>query len=265
MAVIDGSRGTVAGDEEDAGFRGSRGPRPPVSRRHEPRHMNRLRAPGVPRRLCRLVWLPYSASWQPRLPDPSYASPALVWCLRTRAAPPSRRFLPSIVISSCGGQAPGRGHWSRGAMTHDKIRAAARKRMAETGEPYAAARREVIKNYQETGAGAPSSTTKWFAISYNDMGPVSLWTDRLLGGGPGRGGVELDPAELRVRMADFHLDVPRGSVRSAARSDHQTRGTIGVHSSRGSWLVTARMRAWSSSSSIRPAIRGGNSVRFFSR
>jgi hypothetical protein len=72
-------------------------------------------------------------------------------------------------------------------MTHDKIRAAARKRMAETGEPYAAARREVIKNYQETGAGAPSSTTKWFAISYNDMGPVSLWTDRLLGGGPGRG------------------------------------------------------------------------------
>ena len=33
-------------------------------------------------------------------------------------------------------------------MSHDKIRAAARKRMAETGEPYATARREVIKNYQ---------------------------------------------------------------------------------------------------------------------
>jgi hypothetical protein len=28
--------------------------------------------------LCRLVWLAYSACWQPRLPDPSYASPALV-------------------------------------------------------------------------------------------------------------------------------------------------------------------------------------------
>ena len=29
-------------------------------------------------------------------------------------------------------------------MSHDKIKAAARKRMAETGEPYATARREVI-------------------------------------------------------------------------------------------------------------------------
>jgi hypothetical protein len=29
-------------------------------------------------RLCRLVWLAYPATWQPRLPDPSYASPALV-------------------------------------------------------------------------------------------------------------------------------------------------------------------------------------------
>jgi hypothetical protein len=122
-------------------------------------------------------------------------------------------------------------------MTHDKIRAAARKRMAETGEPYATARREVIKDYQETGAGAPSPTAKWFAISYSDMGPVSLWSERRHGGGPGRGGVEVDPDVLRVRMAGFHLDVPRGSVRSAARSDHQTRGTIGVHSRRGRWLV----------------------------
>jgi hypothetical protein len=38
-------------------------------------------------------------------------------------------------------------------------------------------------------------------------------------------------------MADFHLDIPRGSVRSAARSEHQTRGTIGVHGRRGRWLV----------------------------
>jgi hypothetical protein len=122
-------------------------------------------------------------------------------------------------------------------MTHDKIRAAARKRMAETGEPYATARREVIKNHQDTGAGAPSSTAKWFAISYSDMGPVSLWSEKRHGGGPGRGGVEVDPAALRVRMAGFHLDIPRDSVRSAARSDHQTRGTIGVHSRRGTWLV----------------------------
>ena len=121
-------------------------------------------------------------------------------------------------------------------MSHDKIRAAARKRMAETGEPYATARREAIKNYQGAGA-ASSSSARWFAIDYSDMDRVSRWTDTLLGGGPGRGGVEVDSAVLRVRMADFHLDIPRGSVRSAARSEHQTRGTIGVHGRRGRWLV----------------------------
>ena len=122
-------------------------------------------------------------------------------------------------------------------MTHDKIRAAARKRMAETGEPYATARREVIKNYQETGAGASSCSAAWFAISYSDMDRVSLWMDTRMGGGPGRGGVEVDSTVLRVRMADFHLDIPRVSVRSAGRSEHQTRGTIGVHGRRGRWLV----------------------------
>jgi hypothetical protein len=66
-------------------------------------------------------------------------------------------------------------------MTHDKIRAAARKRMAETGEPYAAARREVIKNHQETGPGAPSSSAKWFAISYRP-GERSEFTPAEAGG-----------------------------------------------------------------------------------
>jgi hypothetical protein len=122
-------------------------------------------------------------------------------------------------------------------MSHDKIRAAARKRMAETGEPYNTARRGVIKNHQAAGAGTSSSSARWFAIDYSDMDRVSLWMDTRLGGGPGRGGVEVDSAVLRVRMADFHLDIPRGSVRSAARSEHQTRGTIGVHAHRGTWLV----------------------------
>ena len=122
-------------------------------------------------------------------------------------------------------------------MSHDKIKAAARKRMAETGEPYATARREVIKNYQQAGAGASSSSASWFALDYSDMGRVSLWDATRRGGGPGRGGVEVDSALLRVRVPDFHLDIPRGSVRSAARSQRQTRGTIGVHGRRGSWLV----------------------------
>ena len=103
-------------------------------------------------------------------------------------------------------------------MSHDKIRAAARKRMAETGEPYATARREVIKNYQDAGAGpgaAPSSGARWFAFDYSDTGRVSLWTDTLLGGGRGHGGVELNSTVLRVLVPGFHLDIPRASVRSA--------------------------------------------------
>jgi len=128
-------------------------------------------------------------------------------------------------------------------MSHDKIRAAARKRMAETGEPYATARREVVKNYQETGAGAGAgpeaaapSTARWFAIDYRDMGPVSLWTDTRRGGGPGRGGVVLNSTALRVLVPGFRLDIPRASVRSATRSALRTR-SIGVHGGHGRWLV----------------------------
>ena len=125
-------------------------------------------------------------------------------------------------------------------MSHDKIKAAARKRMAETGEPYATARRKVIKKHQQAGdvPGAASSPgARFFAIDYSDMGRVSLWTETRLGGGPGRGGVEVASTVLRVRMADFHLDIPRSSVRSAARSARSVRGTIGVHGGRGRWLV----------------------------
>ncbi len=124
-------------------------------------------------------------------------------------------------------------------MSHDKIKAAARKRMAETGEPYATARREVIKDYQQAGAGASSSSSAWFAIDYSDMGRASLRASRLQDQDQdqGRGGVEVDSTMLRVRMARFHLDIPRSSVRSAIRSTRQTRGTIGVHGGRGRWLV----------------------------
>jgi hypothetical protein len=40
-------------------------------------------------------------------------------------------------------------------MPHDKIRAAARKRMAQTGEPYTVARRAVVSEHQAAGAGDP--------------------------------------------------------------------------------------------------------------
>ncbi len=122
-------------------------------------------------------------------------------------------------------------------MAHDKIKAAARSRMAETGESYAAARREVIREFRAAGSNDPAGEPERFAISYDDMGPISTWADTLLGGGPARGRIEVDAGELRLRMADFKVDVPRASVRRAARSSHRTRGTIGVHAKGGSWLA----------------------------
>jgi hypothetical protein len=122
-------------------------------------------------------------------------------------------------------------------MAHDKIKAAARRRMAQTGESYAAARRQVIREFQAARSSDPARGPLWFAISYDDMGPISTWTDTLLGGGPAGGRIEIDAGELRLRMADFKVDVPRASVRRAARSALQTRGTIGVHAKGGRWLA----------------------------
>ena len=122
-------------------------------------------------------------------------------------------------------------------MAHDKIKAAARRRMAETGESYAAARREVIREFRAAGNSNPAGEPERFAISYDGMGPVSAWTDTLLGGGPAGWRVEVDAAELRLRMADFKVGVPRTSVRRVARSSRRVRGTIGVHSRGGSWLA----------------------------
>jgi len=130
-------------------------------------------------------------------------------------------------------------------MSHDKIKAAARRRMAETGESYAAARRAVIREFQAevrvaseaTGHSDPAGPPEWFAISYDDMGPLSTWADTLMGGGPAGGRIEIGADELRLRMADFKVDVPRASVRRVGRSAHRTRGTIGVHRKGGSWLA----------------------------
>jgi hypothetical protein len=125
-------------------------------------------------------------------------------------------------------------------MSHDKIRSAARKRMAETGESYAAARRAVIGEHQAAGGQSPSPGAKWFAISYSDawQGRLSAWLDtHLFGEGPGVSGVEIDTGEIRVRMASFKLDIPRSSVRSVRRSQAKVGRTAGVHARHGRWLV----------------------------
>ena len=60
----------------------------------------------------------------------------------------------------------------------------------------------------------------------------------LFGMGPGRAGVEVGPDMIRVRgLTNFRLDIPRASVRSVARSQFPTKGTIGVHEIDGHWLV----------------------------
>jgi hypothetical protein len=119
---------------------------------------------------------------------------------------------PAKVLLGLSGSVtpPGPGHRAEDTMSHDKIRAATRQRMAETGEPYATARRAVIRDYQ---------------------------LDTLLGSGPGSSGVAVDSGELRVRMGDFKLSVPRSSVRYAGRSRASTHGSTGVHGGRGRWLV----------------------------
>ena len=141
-------------------------------------------------------------------------------------------------------------------MSHDKISAAARRRMAETGEPYAAARRAVIREHQadaEVGAGARDGVgvgdgagdgaapePRWFAISYRERGldRMTAWLDTLLfRSGPGVAGAEIGTTEIRVRMGSFRLDIPRSSVRAVWRSHADVHGTTGVHGGRGRWLV----------------------------
>jgi hypothetical protein len=125
-------------------------------------------------------------------------------------------------------------------MSHDKIKAAARERMARTGESYAAARRAVIREHQAADGDIPAPGARWFAISYSDT-----WTGRLsdsldrffFHAGRGVSGVEVGAGEIRVRMGSFKLDIPRSSIRSVQRSPARVGGTAGVHGSRGRWLV----------------------------
>ena len=124
-------------------------------------------------------------------------------------------------------------------MSHDKIRAATRKRMAETGESYAAARREVIREHRAAGGEGPRPGTQWFAIGYSRAwtGRTTAWLDTLLGGGPGKSGVAVGPDQIRVRMGSYKFDIPRRSVRSVRRSQERLRGTTGVHMNKKGQLL----------------------------
>lgn len=117
-------------------------------------------------------------------------------------------------------------------MSHDKIKAAARQRMAQTGESYTAARRAVT--------GEP----RFFPLSYTTAGLnwITRSADTLLGGGPGKDGVWVYPDHLHIRVATFTLDVPLSSVRSPGRSDAVLRGTSGVHIVGGRAVINGSAR-----------------------
>ena len=121
-------------------------------------------------------------------------------------------------------------------MAHDKIKAAARRRMAETGESYAAARREVIRKFRAASNSDPAREPEWFAISYKDMGPISTWADTLFGGGPAGGRIKVTPASSGSGWPTSRLTCCAPPFAGPPRP-HMNRGTIGVHSKGGSWLA----------------------------
>ncbi|MGH2851877.1 MAG: hypothetical protein ACRDLP_14825 [Solirubrobacteraceae bacterium] len=114
-------------------------------------------------------------------------------------------------------------------MSHDKIKAAARARMARTGEPYTAARRAVVA--EQRG--------RFFAISFDSRGLnwITRYGDALFGGGPGRSGVFVYPDHLHIRMGVFRLDVPVSSILGVKPSTEKLHGTTGVHSTRKGRLL----------------------------
>jgi hypothetical protein len=75
-------------------------------------------------------------------------------------------------------------------MPHDKIRAASRERMAQTGEPYTAARRAVVSEHQSAGAGDPPPGAG-YALAM--PGEIHDWLTGLRGSD--------EPAALRVAQA----------------------------------------------------------------
>jgi hypothetical protein len=72
-------------------------------------------------------------------------------------------------------------------MSHDKIKAATRERMAQTGEPYAAARRQVIREHQVANPG----------------GQVLLWIN-----GPSGVGKKTTASELKRRLPGSVICAP---------------------------------------------------------
>ena len=128
--------------------------------------------------------------WQPRLPDPSYASPALGVVIEDKSGAALAWIVPSPIVIALRWPGAGTGRRVEDTMPHDKIRAAARKRMAETGEPYTTARRAVITEGQ-AAAGQIPPPRAGYALAMS--GEIHDWLAELRGSDP--------PGALRVVQA----------------------------------------------------------------
>jgi hypothetical protein len=109
-------------------------------------------------------------------------------------------------------------------MSHDKIKAAARERMARTGEPYASARREVI------------AEIKAAAAAHEELGPeysdavVAAFLDRV-------------EEEIAVRVEARMAETPRHTAATAATADENSRRAmlrgIAIGIAIGAFVVSA--------------------------
>jgi hypothetical protein len=124
-------------------------------------------------------------------------------------------------------------------MSHDKLKAAIRARMARTGEPYSVARRAVLNERAAEDGAAERSSSRWFALRYdaNGLNGLTAFLDGVFSLGRPTSGVEIDPDQIRVRSPGFEQRIPRASIRAACLWDGNLHGTSGVHVTRGQLLV----------------------------
>jgi hypothetical protein len=124
-------------------------------------------------------------------------------------------------------------------MSHDKLKAAVRERMARTGERYSVARRAVLNERAAAGGEKARPSSRWFPLRYdaNGLNGLTAFLDGLFTLGRPTSGVEVDPDEIRVRAPGFEQRIPRASIRTARHSETDLHGTSGVHVTRGQLLV----------------------------
>ncbi len=140
-------------------------------------------------------------------------------------------------------------------MAHDKIKAAIRARMKDTGEPYVVARSAVLA---ERGS-------RFFPMSFDNRGLnwITKYADTLFGGGPGRAGVWLRRDRLQITMGIFRLDVPRASIKNVRPSTERVHGTTGTHSTPGGRLLVNGSERGLVEFELDPPVKAGRGLAAF--